>query len=343
MVCGEIETPGQKFEYLRSLGQAMRDGTYAHGETREVTIPKPKGGTRVIHIPDLCDRIVQRGIVQVVQPLIEPLFVEHSYGFRTGRSRFDALAMACRLAAEGCTVWLTEDVRDAFGSLPFTRSLQVFRRYTVNDKLTALVRAAMAGRKARGVIQGGPLSPFLLNLYLHHVLDRRWDAANAMPPLLRYADDILIPCRSAIEAQAARTRLHDTLIPAGMALKPAAPSAAIIDLAAGGRADWLGFSIGCDARCLTFHIPERSWARLEMNLSNPTIPGEKVKQNVLAWLRQMGPAYASERRDDCFARLFKLSARAGVSLRGHAEFLKQEWRKAWRRWRRISKTVPCEN
>ena len=105
----------------------------------------------------------------------------------------------------------------------------------------------------------------LLNVYLHHHLDRRWRRKHADVPLLRWADDLLVLCRTQEEAQQVYQDLKSLLLPAGMRLK-SDPERAIHDLAGGDRAEWLGFRLSKGAGGLKVTLTDKAWKSLSDNL-----------------------------------------------------------------------------
>jgi hypothetical protein len=205
---------------------------------------------------------VQRAVVLIIQPLLDPLFDAHSLGFRPGKDRLHALALAERyLVQEGRTVWVTEDLKDAFLNVPLVRLLQVVKKYLGADDVVALLGTVLGNAKTPGLRQGGPLSPLLLNLYLHHFLDRPWRKRRPDTPLIRVADDILLPCRRLKEAKQAHAALTALLTPAGMPVKLGFDKA-VCRLAAGQSGDWLGFRVARAQKALVVGIAERAWERL---------------------------------------------------------------------------------
>lgn len=331
----------EKCEFLRSVLEAIHADKYRHGGTKPYKRPKRSGGFRWIHVPDLIDRVVQRAIVQAVQPLLDAMFDPRSFGYRRGVSRFNALAVAERYAAGGRTVWLAEDLKNAFDSVPVERSLRVFRKFLPCPRLAKLVERAVWRDGGVGLIQGGPLSPLLLNLYLHHVLDGPWRARGSLPPLLRYSDNVLAACASADEAARARQELERLLLPAGFMLKPPRDGDSTVrDLGRGMTVTWLGFDVALAEGRLVYSIPVASlnalFERLERD--SPAPAADRVGQagySVMAWLREMGPAYRDVRRDACFDAIFAIGRDLGVDLTPSLQSFKEAWRKANRRWHAI--------
>jgi RNA-directed DNA polymerase len=232
------------WEQCRWLRDRIRAGEYRPTKERICWISKGPGrGRRPLVIQSIYDRVVQRAAVLIVQPFLDPLFDPYSFGFRPRRSRLHALALAERffLEQKRC-VWVTADVKDAFSRVPLHRLLDIVRKYLVAADVVRLIGKVITGSKVAGLRQGGCLSPLLLNLYLHHVLDRTWRKCHPDIPLIRYADDLFLLCRSVRQANDAYASLVDLLQPAGMLLK-GDQNTAMRKLSAEQPVDWMGFRI----------------------------------------------------------------------------------------------------
>lgn len=349
-------TPSQRCDILRRVWCDIIEGEYKHDPTKPVPIPKRDGGKRIIHVPNVVDRVVQRAIVEILQPLIDPQFYAWSFGFRPHRSRLHALAVIEALVARGHRVLVNEDLADAFGSVPVGPCLQTLASYTGGDRdITRLVRNAVAMGGPAGIMMGGPLSPLLLNVHLTRVLDEPWVKSNPEVPLVRYADNIIIACRSPIEALAARFDLNEMVRDAGYRLKePKDGRSTIYRLDRGEVAHCLGFDISLRCGQLHYAIPDDAFARLyeqvweaEKNPRKAKGGGKITKakaseEAVIRWLKAMGPAYADSRRDDVFDAIFRITDRLGVNVRGEIGLLKKIWRSAYRDWSRLRKQVIAE-
>ncbi len=195
-------------ENLRSLLERAKSGTYWAPPVRRVHIPKGTGGeTRPIGIPTLEDKVLQRAIVMLLEPIYEEDFYDCSYGFRPKRSAHDALdSLSKQTMFGGVSCLLEVDIRKFFDTLDHAH-LRTFLQQRVRDGvvLRLIGKWLNAGVMEDGAVthpesgspQGGVISPILANVYLHHVLDE-WFAREVQPRLkgrayvVRYADDFVI-------------------------------------------------------------------------------------------------------------------------------------------------------
>lgn len=173
----------------------LLEGTYVPSPVRRKEIAKPDGGVRLLGIPTVQDRWIQQMLLQVLQPIFDPTFSDHSYGFRPGRSAHDAVKAAQTYARAGKNWVVDMDITKFFDrvnhDILMTRIGQ-----TVRDKrmLRLIGRYLRAGVMIDGVVeeseegtpQGGPLSPLLANIYLD-ALDRELEGRGLT--FSRYADD----------------------------------------------------------------------------------------------------------------------------------------------------------
>jgi hypothetical protein len=332
------------WKYFREFRDELRSGTHQPCPDRTLKIGKGGSrGTRTISIPSVDDRIAQRAVLETLQPLIDPYFGDNIFGRPgTERCRLHAMALAEHYAVtERRTVWLTQDIRDAFGSVPLPRLLDLVRKYSMSDEMADLVKCLLSGAARAGLRQGGPLSPFLLNLYLHHLLDREWRRRHPDLIMIRYVDDLLVLCRSKKEARRANDELATLLKPMGMTLREDR-SEAIRDLSKEHPADWLGFGIYRRGRELRYRVGERAWDQLEdsfrLSLESDK-PDRAAHEAVRSWLNEMGPAGPAPGRRKPFGfaaaldRIQGLAASGGIKRAFKRDELTQIWAMAAERWR----------
>lgn len=199
----------QATRYLSELTEQLKTGSYRAQAVRRVEIPKTGGGSRALGIPTVKDRVVQAAVKRVIEPIFESQFGETSYGFRPGRGCKDALRAVDGWLRQGHTHVVDADLKSYFDSIPQERLLARVAEHISDGRVLALidgwlkqdiVHELKRWTPTGGTPQGAVLSPLLANIYLHpldaHMLARGYR-------MVRYADDFVILCQSAHEAQQA--------------------------------------------------------------------------------------------------------------------------------------------
>lgn len=333
--CYDDLADSEVWSLLRALGASIRAGNYQPGPEKRRSVSKGPGrGNRTLTIRNIEDRVVERAIVQIVQPLLDPGFDERSLGYRPGLSRSHALALAEQITLRtNRFIWITEDLQDAFDCVPLRRLLDVVRLYVPAPDLVALIERVVSRKSGRGLSQGGPLSPLLTNVYLDHLLDKPWRRDHPRTPLVRVADDILVQCRWMSEALTIRAELEKHLIPAGMKIKQV--SDAVRQLDQGHAAKWLGFDVGADKDGLIVQIGEKSWERLEEHLqvahTKPDAPLRAIV-TIEGWVGQLGPTFVVADRKQVCKRLASLAAQYSFDEIPAEQQLLDDWQRAHARW-----------
>jgi RNA-directed DNA polymerase len=209
------------------LSDRIKAGAYQPQAIRRVHIPKPgTSETRPLGIPTVRDRVVQAAIVNVIEPIFERDFAEHSYGFRPGRGCKDALRRVDQLLKDGYVHVVDADLKGYFDSIPHDRLMARLEEKIADGPVLGLIAAflkadildgAASWTPETGAPQGAVLSPLLSNVYLNP-LDHR--VALAGFSMVRYADDFVILCRTAEEAQAALELVRTWVAEHGLTLHP---------------------------------------------------------------------------------------------------------------------------
>jgi len=196
------ELPDYLSTHWGRIREELLSATYKPAPVSKVDIPKREGGTRTLGIPIALDRLIQQMILQVLTPILEPIFSESSYGYRPRRSAKDAVE-ASRGYVEDGYEWIVDlDIEAFFDRVNHDKLMGKLAQLVTDKRLLKLVRAYLnAGvmdqgvvvRRYQGTPQGGPLSPLLSNLYLTE-LDRELEQRGHK--FCRYADNAYIFVRS---------------------------------------------------------------------------------------------------------------------------------------------------
>jgi len=231
---------------LSKVAQQLADNSYRPQAVRRHWIAKPGSSEkRPLGIPTVRDRVVETALRNVMEPIFERDFAEHSYGFRPRRGCKDALRRVDRLLKVGNTWVVDADLRSYFDTIPKQKLRERVAEKVADSRVLELVEAmlqqeVMDGLEhwtpEAGTPQGAVISPLLSNIYLDP-LD--WEMARSGYEMVRYADDFIILCGSEAQARAALAKVQEWTAQAGLRLHP--EKTRIVDATERGGFDFLGY------------------------------------------------------------------------------------------------------
>ena len=214
---------------LYVIWNRMSSGSYFPPPVKAVAIPKKAGGTRILGVPTVADRVAQMVVKLTLEPKVEPVFHSDSYGYRPGRSA----AQALEVTRERCWHydWVLDfDIMGLFDNIDHGLLMRAVRWHTDNPwvllyterwlKAPFQQRDGTLEARDRGTPQGGVVSPVLANLFLHYAFDVWMSRNHPDEPFARYADDAVVHCRSEAEAERLKAELQTRFAEVGLELHP---------------------------------------------------------------------------------------------------------------------------
>jgi group II intron reverse transcriptase/maturase len=200
---------------LYKLWNRLSSGTYFPPPVKAVPIPKKSGGTRILGVPTVADRIAQAVVKAYFEPCVEPLFYDDSYGYRLGKSAHDAVA----LTRKRCWKydWVLEfDIKGLFDNIDHEMLMGMVKHHAQQKWVILYIQRWLVApfddkgkltTKTSGTPQGGVISPVLANLFLHYVFDSYMAKEFPSIPWARYADDGVCHCVSKKQAHYLKEKL----------------------------------------------------------------------------------------------------------------------------------------
>ncbi len=281
---------------LYKIWNRMSSGSYLPPPVKAVAIPKKQGGMRILGVPTVADRIAQAVVKLVFEPIIEPVFLEDSYGYRPNKSALDAVEVTRKRCWR--YDWVLEyDIVGLFDNIPHDLLMKAVHKHT-NCRWVILyierwLKAPMQETDGKlvertcGTPQGGVISPVLSNLFLHYVFDVWMERNHANKPWCRYADDGLIHCKTKMGADKILEALRLRFAECGLALHPDKTKIVYCkdDMRKGNHAemkfDFLGFTF---RRRLVMNSKTRvSFVGFTPSVSNHSLKSMRSRIRKLGW------------------------------------------------------------
>jgi RNA-directed DNA polymerase len=214
---------------LYKVWNRMSSGSYFPPPVRRVEIPKEDGGKRPLGIPTVADRVAQMVVLMLLEPEVEPIFHQDSYGYRPGKSAVDAV----ETARKRCWSydWVIDlDIRGFFDNIDHELLMKAVRKHAqckwmqlyIERWLKAPVQMKDGTLECRdkGTPQGGVISPLLANLFLHYAFDAWMVRTFPGSPFERYADDVVVHCKTMSEAEQVKNAIKSRLAECKLEMHP---------------------------------------------------------------------------------------------------------------------------
>jgi group II intron reverse transcriptase/maturase len=212
---------------LYKIWNRMSSGTYFPKPVRAVEIPKKNGGTRILGIPTIEDRIAQMTAKMYFEPCVEPIFYEDSYGYRPGKSMKQALE-ATRIQCWRKDWVLEFDIKGLFDNIRHDYLMKLVKKHAKQSWVVLYIERWLKApfqmqdgaivERTSGTPQGGVISPVLANLFLHYAFDDYMVKEFPNIPWARYADDGIAHCTSLKQAQFLLRKLQERFVKCGLEL-----------------------------------------------------------------------------------------------------------------------------
>jgi RNA-directed DNA polymerase len=328
-------------DYLNANWQTLRkdilEGSYCPQAVRKVEIPKPQGGTRMLGIPTVIDRLLQQAIAQWLSPMYEEEFSNYSYGFREGRNAHQAVLQAQQNLNEGYE-WVIElDLEKFFDRVNHDKLMGLLAKKISDKRTLKLIRSylnsgimtdGVVSPRTEGTPQGSPLSPLLSNIVLNE-LDKELQTRGHR--FVRYADD----CSIYVRSEKSANRIMETItsyIEGKLKLKVNRTKSKV---SRPNESTLLGFS---------FYRSEKGW---EIRIAPKSL--ERIKKKIKEKTKRNDPACAKEKIKKMEAMIrgwvnYFLIAKAKSKMKELDELVRTRLRMGiWKQWKKpTTKRVSLE-
>ena len=335
-------------ERLEDLLERVKSGRYKAQPVKRSYVPKNEKEKRPIGLPTIENKILERAVAMILEPIYELEFCEFSFGFRPGRSAHQALSYLRGQCVEKKVHWILEvDLRKYFDTVDHGWMMDLLRRRVTDKVITRLVgkwlkagvwEQGRVSYPSRGTPQGGVISPLLSNIYLHEVLDK-WFLADQLPKmqgesfLVRYADDFVMGFERLEDAQAMERALVERFAAFGLEVNE--EKSRLVRFKRPSRYDSPGTGKPGSFDFLGFTV---YWGRSKSGANIPKVKTSRSRfRQALERLKQWGWEHRHDRLSEQWKTL-------NEKLRGHDAYygvthntyhlrrLRQSLQRHWRRW-----------
>jgi RNA-directed DNA polymerase len=343
---------GKEWEVAISLSQEIKAKQYKPYPVKRVHIPKADGSLRPLGIPRVRDRIVQRALVLLLEPIYEQKFYDFSYGFRPHRRAYDCVAKVADEVYKHRHV-LEADIEKFFDKVSHQKLMSFMSREIVDSRLLKLIGEYLKAGFAEpgkpwqatgeGTPQGGPLSPMLANIYLHYALDERFQIVfgkSERVKMFRYADDFVIVAAYSEDIKTALALLQVWLREAGLNLKQSKTRQVNMTNGARGhqsKFDFLGFKIHLRSYK---DSPKRFWIARQPSEKSRLGLRRRIRDNVQPFLSLAMAKVLIKQIWVGWTEYFKYSNANSIFYREAKSVRKLVWRYLKRKFRRTKHPVP---
>ena len=209
-------------KYLYKLWNRLASGSYFPPAVKEVEIPKKDGKVRKLGIPTISDRVAQTVVKMYLEPRLEQIFSPHSYGYRPHKNAHQALESVRKNCWK--TDWVIDlDIKGFFDNIDHDKMMLALKKHAPESWVCFYVErwlnapvlrksGELIQKEGKGTPQGGVISPLLANLFLHYAFDKWMDLQGQEVSYTRYADDVIVHCRTKSQAEyvlaAIKTRME---------------------------------------------------------------------------------------------------------------------------------------
>jgi len=326
-VAGVDEQTIEDFESERNKGlykiwNRMSSGSYMPPAVKRVEIAKSDGKLRPLGIPTVSDRIAQMVVKSVLEPEWDPRFHPSSFGYRPRKSAHDAVRQARANCWEHS--WVVDlDIKGFFDNLDHDLLMKAVRHMTDNPwAILYIERWLKAGivlpdgtckLPQRGTPQGGVISPLLANLFLHFVFDKWMTKHYASVPFERYADDIIVHCRTQAQADMLHKAIEQRMAECGLSLHPEKTKRVCCDPRMKANAD-----VPTEFDFLGFTFRKRAARKADGKMFTGFSPGisNKAKKAIVREMRDWQVHKLTTRSIGELSKLFNAQIRGWVNYYG---------------------------